>query len=245
MKKSSTFSRRAFHSALSLLALAAITSSAEAAPLTNGGFESGISNWLETGGTGLFSAPTALPGFYANVNPFEGSKFGLLSNNGVATETVSQTFDLTSNYLVFNYRFTSDELNTGPDYNDSATAVLTIGGNPTTLFTVSRDDLQAGGVGSLLPGASFLDTTSNGHDFGQSDWHAVAFNVSSFTGQSATLSFSVTNIGGSDLDIGVSQLAVDRVQLSSVPEPTASLLLISSAGVAVLLRRRRPRSHSA
>jgi hypothetical protein len=218
----------------SLLALLA-TAISHGAVLSNGSFETGITGWTEAGGSGLFTTVPALTGAYGSVNPTDAGNYALISNNGVSVETVSQTFDITAGLLSLNYRFLTDEHNTGANYNDFATIVLTIGGTPTTLATISRNDLQAGGEGSLLSGAAFLDNTQNSFDIGQGAWQTATFNTAGFIGQSATLTFQVTNVGGSDLDIGVSQLAVDHVQ--QVPEAGVSALL-AAAGLAGLRRRR-------
>jgi hypothetical protein len=226
--------------------MAAASHFAHAAPLTNGGFESGLSNWLETGGSGLFSTPAALTGSYASIAPSEGAKFGLISNGGVATETISQTFEITASYLTFSYRFTTDEHDNGPGYNDFARALLSIGSNPASaLFTVSRNDVQPGGIGSLASGGAYLDATSNGYDIGQDGWRTATVDVSAFIGQSATLSFEVNNVNGSNVvsvdspGIGVSQLAIDRVQVSSVPEPADFVLVTFFLGFVGMKRLRR------
>ncbi|WP_035613781.1 PEP-CTERM sorting domain-containing protein [Haloferula sp. BvORR071] len=217
-----------------LLASIAGLASSGAAVLTNGGFESGTSGWTASGS---FTTVSSLDGEYAAVSPTAGTSFGVVSNNGVTQASASQTFDISAAYLLFDYRFLTDEYNTGTAYNDSASVILTIGGNPTTLLTVSRNDLQSGGQGSLLAGAGFLDNTQFGFDIGQNAWKTFLFDTSAFIGQSATLSFQVNNVGDSTPDIGVSQLAVDRIQ--QVPEPTAPALLLSALGLTALRRRRR------
>ncbi|MDB6153643.1 MAG: sorting protein [Chthoniobacteraceae bacterium] len=221
-------------------AFAILTSSASfGSTLANGGFESGTSGWTEAGGSGLFSTVSSLPGFYQTINPPQSGAFGLLSNNGVDAESISQTFEITDNYLIFSYWFLTDEYNSGPDYNDSAHATLTIGEVTSFVLTLSRDQLQAGGEGALLDGAAFLDNSESGHDIGQSAWQTLSVNVSSFIGQPATLSFDLNNVNDSTSDIGVSQLAVDDVHFASVPEPasaTVAFFLIGMAGIARLRR---------
>jgi hypothetical protein len=207
-----------------------------AAVLSNGGFESGTSGWIESGGSGLFSTVPQLTGGYSTVAAVAGAGFAILSNNGVASSSASQTFDITAAGLFLNYRFLTDEYNSGANYNDFASIILTVAGNPTTLATISRNGLQAGGEGSLLSGASFIDNTQNGFDIGQSAWQNLAVDVSAYVGQEATLTFQVNNVGGNDLDIGVSQLAFDNVTL--VPEPSSAVLLFGALGWIGFKRRR-------
>lgn len=237
MKTNSSFAARRLFKPLLLVSSLSALASSSAAVLFNGSFESGTSGWTEAGGSGLFTTASLLDGAYATVNPTAGATFALISNNGVSVASASQTFDISAGVLSLNYRFLTDEHNTGVDYNDSASIILTIAGNPTTLLSVSRNDLQAGGEGSLLSGASFIDNTQFGFDIGQSTWKTLVFDTSGFIGQSATLTFQVNNVGDSTLDIGVSQLAFDNVQ--QVPEAGAPALLVAALGLTALRRRRR------
>ncbi len=104
-------------------------------------------------------------------------------------------------------------------------------------MTLSRNDLQTGGEGSLLPGAGFIDNTQHGYDIG-SGWLAHSIDVSSYIGQNATLTFSIANVNDSTADIGVSHLAVDDVRLSAVPEPSTWTALALAGAVLVVFRRR-------
>lgn len=225
------------YSGIALLVTAALAAASHAAVLSNGDFESGLTGWTESGGSGLFTTVSELDGAYINILPVSGAKFALVSNNGITAGSISQTFDLTDNFLHVSFRFLTDEYNTGADYNDFARISLTVGGIPTTLATISRNDLQAGGTGLVLGGAALHDNTEYGHDLGQSGWQNLLFDVSPYFGQSGTLTFEVNNVGGSDPDIGVSLLAVDNVRV--IPEPGSALLLLGAAGF-VGLRRRRP-----
>jgi len=218
-------------------AFTSLLGAASSHAIVNGNFESGTSGWTEAGGSGLFSAPDSLAGFYQSIVPPESGHFGLISNNGVEANSISQTFEITDSYLVFQYRFLTDEYNSGADYNDTATITLTINGVPSTLVTLSRNDLQAGGEGSLLPGAGFIDNTQHGYDIG-SGWLAHSIDVSSYIGQNATLTFSLANVNDSTADIGVSHLAVDDVRLSAVPEPSTWTALALAGAVLIVFRRR-------
>jgi len=237
MKKNLTFSSLPFSGRLLLAAftvtLAAWSSTAQVA---NPGFESGTNSWVETGGSGNFSTPTSYVGVYQTVNPVQGSHFGLISNDGVDTETISQSFLVGpgTQYLDFNYRFLTDEYN-DPAFNDTAYATLTpTVGSPTTLFSVSRNDLQADGAGPLLPGASYIDVQT----IGQSSWQSFSTDISAYAGQLVTLSFSVNNDGDPD-DLLDSQLAVDNVQV--VPEPGPATLLAGGLGLLAVIHRWRNR----
>lgn len=205
------------------------------ADVLNGGFESGTSSWVESGGSGNFTAPAQLTGFYQTISPDEGAQLGVISNDGLALETISQTFTLPAEpvTLSLRYLFLTDSYN-DPAFNDSARAVLTPGsGAPITLFTVSRNDLQAGGDGPLLPGAQFFDVQT----ISQSLWQTSTTDLSAYAGQTVTLSFEVDNGGDPDFVLE-SRLAVDRVSLAAVPEPAAGLLPVLAAGFLVQRRRR-------
>ncbi len=242
MKAHNSSTRLGFIKGVALAAiLVGVTPALYADPLVNGDFESGLSGWSESGGSGLFSAPDSLAVFYETISPLESGHFGLVSNNGVESSSISQTFDITNNYIVFSYRFLTDEYNSGADFNDFASITLTINGTPTTLLSVSRDDLQLGGEGSLSDGASYLDNTQHGFDIGQDSWRTYSADVSAFVGQTGTLSFSITNVNDSTADIGVSHLAVDNVHLSAVPEP-ATYAILTVAGLLMLVRRWRLRA---
>jgi len=54
----------------------------------------GTSGWTETGGSGNSTTPTSYAGVYQTINPVESSHFGLITDTGVFTETISQTFTL-------------------------------------------------------------------------------------------------------------------------------------------------------
>ncbi|MEI9865061.1 MAG: hypothetical protein WDN00_11000 [Limisphaerales bacterium] len=137
-----------------LLAAVIVVPGLVQAQITNPGFELGTTGWTEAGGSGNFTTPTSYSGVYQTINPVESTHFGLITDSGVFTETISQTFTLSGSpqLLSFSYRFLTDEYN-DPFFNPVASAILTPSfGGPITLFSVSRNDLQAGGAGSLLPG---------------------------------------------------------------------------------------------
>lgn len=222
-----------------LLAAVIVVPGLVQAQITNPGFELGTTGWTEAGGSGNFTTPTSYSGVYQTINPVESTHFGLITDSGVFTETISQTFTLSGSpqLLSFSYRFLTDEYN-DPFFNPVASAILTPSfGGPITLFSVSRNDLQAGGAGSLLPGASYIDVGT----IGQSAWQFISTDLSAFAGQTVTLSFTVDNNGDSDFLLD-SQLAIDNLQLAPVPEPATGALLAGGLGLVVLLRLRRRNS---
>ena len=203
-------------SKLLLPAAAALAALPASAQIQNPGFELGLAGWSESGGSGNFSTPASYDGTYQSIGAAQGSQFGLISNSGVALETISQSFLLPASAtgLSLSYRLLTDELN-DPAFNDTAYGVLTPQhGSPITLFSVSRNDLQAGGAGGLLPGAAYIGVQTIGH----AAWQAVSADISSLAGQFVTLTFGVNNDGDPDLLLD-SQLAIDDLQVTAVPEP--------------------------
>jgi hypothetical protein len=228
------------------------------AQITNPGFESGLNGWTITAGDtentlGDFSTATSLPGLgdFANttVNPTEGSQFGLISDSLLNysgfgdTETVSQTFTInTAGILSLNYRFLTEAVNV-PAYNPSAQVILTIGGNSFILAGVSRNDLQTGpaGGGPLSPGAAYA-VGGDVNGIGQNAWQTATFNLAPYAGQSATLSFSVSQDAAPNDSFLTDQLAVDNLQISAVPEPSTTTLGAAGLGLftVLVLRRKKP-----
>jgi hypothetical protein len=226
------------------------------AQITNPGFESGLAGWNitagDTGNTlGDFSTATSLPGIsdFANttINPTEGSQFGLISDSLLNyssfgdTETISQTFNITTaGTLSLNYRFLTEAVNV-PAFDPNAQITLTIGASTFTLVNISRDNLQAGGTGSLLPGAAYA-VGGDVNGIGQNAWQTAVFDLSSYVGQSATLAFSISQDAapGPDGDSYLTdQLAIDNLQVAPVPEPAAGFLLAGGFGLLALLKLQR------
>ncbi|MGA2684084.1 MAG: hypothetical protein ABSF51_03430 [Verrucomicrobiota bacterium] len=223
------------------------------AQITNPGFESGTTGWTitagDTGNTlGDFTTVTSLPGLSPNltVNPTEGSQFGLISDallnySGFGdTETVSQTFTVNSTgILSLDYLFLTEAVNQ-PAYNPNAQITLTpTGGDPVTLASVSRNDLQAdpADAGPLSPGAAYA-VGGDPNDIGQDAWQTASFDVSSLVGQQVTLSFSVSQDAYPNDSFLNDQLAVDNIQIVPVPEPTADALLAGGFALLAILKLR-------
>jgi hypothetical protein len=194
------------------LALAGLAPAASQAQIINGDFQFGTRGWTESGEAGNFSTPAFIVGLYETVEPVVGFQFGLITDDDVYTETISQSFLVSSDgsELSFDYRFLTGEYN-DPAFNPTAYAVLTpSAGVPVTLFSVSRDDLQAGGAGPLLPGAQYIDVET----IGQSAWQHVYADLSAYAGQTVTLTFYVDNDGDPTFLLS-SSLAIDNVSLWS------------------------------
>lgn len=223
-----------------IIAIAVLTGVASLthAAILNPGFESGPANWLETPVLGNFTTPTSVPGLLpvGPLQPPQGNRFAVISNFDVNQQSIAQTFTLGAgdNYLSFDYRLWTDAWN--DLYNDTATAVLTPQfGSPITLLTVSRDDLQPGGVGPVAAGADYL---VGGLAIGHANWQSFSANVSAFIGQTVTLSF-VVDQGGDGDNLFETRLGIDNVQLSAVPEPSAPALV--GLGLAALVGVQRVR----
>ena len=227
------------------------------AQITNPGFELGTTGWTVTAGDtgnilGDFSTVTSLPGLSPGltVNPTEGSQFGLISDALLNysslgdTETISQSFNVTSaGVLSFDYRFLTEAVNV-PAYNPNAQIILTPTlGSPVTLASISRNDLQAdpADAGPLSPGAAYA-VGGDPNGIGQASWHTASVDLSSFIGQEVTLSLSVSQDAYPNDSFLNDQLAVDNLQIAPVPEPAADALLAGGFVLLAVLKLRRNHS---
>jgi hypothetical protein len=240
-----------------LVAVTAVVPIISRAQITNPGFESGTTGWSITAGDtgnilGDFTTVTSLPGLSPNltINPTEGSQFGLVSDSLLNysgfgdTETISQSFNVTSaGILSVDYRFLTEAVNQ-PAYNPSAQIILTPAiGSPVTLAGVSRNDLQAdpADAGPLSPGAAYA-VGGDPNDIGQDAWQTASYDLSSLVGQEVTLSLSVSQDAYPNDSFLTDELAVDNIQINPVPEPTAGALLVGGSGLVAMLKLRRKKS---
>jgi hypothetical protein len=241
-----------------LVAAVVIFPLAGRAQIVNPGFESGLTGWTITAGDtentlGDFSVATSLPGISntgeTTVNPTEGSQFGLISDSLLNysgfgdTETVSQTFTVSSaGTLSLDYRFWTEAVNQ-PAYNPYAVISLTpSGGSALTLASVSRNDLQAdpAGAGPLSAGAVYA-VAGDPNDIGQDAWQTTSINLSSYVGQSVTLSFSVSQDAYPNDSFLTDELAVDNINITPVPEPASYWLVAGGLGFLACLKFVRPK----
>ena len=230
-----------------LVAAAAALPVLSHAQITNPGFESGTAGWTITAGDtantlGDFATVTSLPGLSPSltINPTEGSQFGLISDSLLNysgfgdTETISQSFTVGSaGILSVNYLFLTEAVNQ-PAFNPNAQITLTpTAGSPITLATVSRNDLQAdpADAGPLSTGAAYA-VGGDPNDIGQSSWQTASVDLSSYVGQSVTLSFSVSQDAYPNDSFLTDELAVDNIAITPVPEPATAFLL--AGGLALL-----------
>lgn len=223
------------------------------AQIVNPGFESGLTGWTVTAGDTAnslddFTTVSSLPGIgntsLTTVNPTEGSQFGLLSDallnySGFGdTETVSQSFNVSSaGTLSVDYRFLTEAVNQ-PAYNPSAQITLTpSGGGPIIFASVSRNSLQADptDAGPLSPGATYA-VGGDPNDIGQSAWQTASINLTPYVGENVTLSFSISQDAAPNDSFLNDELAVDNVSVSAVPEPGAGALLAGGYGLLALTK---------
>jgi hypothetical protein len=223
------------------------------AQIINAGFESGLAGWTITAGDTAnsladFSASGSLPGIsnlgQTTVNPTQGTQFGLISDSLLNyggfgdTETVSQTFTVASaGTLSLDYRFWTEAVNQ-PAFNPDAQITLTpAGGSAVTLAGVSRNNFQANpaGAGPLSPGAAYA-VAGDPDDIGQAAWQTTSINLSSYVGQSVTLSFSVSQDAAPNDSFLTDALAVDNIKITPVPEPDAGWLVAGGLGFLACLK---------
>lgn len=238
-----------------LFSTLALTAAAQAAPLSNGGFESGLTGWSIAG-------DAAARGDYFGLNPAQGAWQLLLS-----TASASQADDAPLAVGTFNLSGAEPEaagfaletfvgLAPGGLDPDPANAVQAYEGS------AARQAFDAA-AGSTLSLRYNLLTNETGpsaqgdHAFVVIDgvmlkladasgatarWNGSGaqtgvgnFSFTFATGGSHTLALGVVDVGDYDHS---SLLAVDAVTVSAVPEPSAWLLMAFGLGALTLMRRR-------
>ena len=230
-----------------LVAAAAAAIPAVSRAQLNGSFESGTNNWVNsTGDSYLFNTYSSLGvSPFTTINPTAGSQFAVISDSGVNlydgvdTETVSQTFTVSSaGILSLNYRFLTDGYDNDA-YNPNATITLTDGAGTQTLASIARSDLPASAGAPLSSGTAYQ---VGDRLIGQNAWQTASYDVSSLVGQSVTLAFNVSE-GSYPNDSGItSELAVDNLQVAPAPEPTTFAVLAGGFGMLALVNLHRKKS---
>jgi len=220
--------------------------------VANGSFENGLAGWSYEGSRTITASsvnPPPIPDgsgeagdatelvllrgipstFDTDVSAPNGTGFALIANAGdqrTATR-VSQTLYVPSNpgLLWFNYRFMTDEYDSGPANNDTFAVQL----NSNTVVRLTRDDLQSNGTGPLV-GSALLGV--GGYAMG-TPWLRTNIDMSPYAGQAVTLSFVVWDTADASWD---SAAAVNGVSGGSaspalVSQPTNQTVLAGGQAV--------------
>jgi hypothetical protein len=201
--------------ALCCLVLALFAPVTQAAPITNGSFETGdFSGWSTSGNTAVV---TSYAGFGPTFSPTNGTFFAIAAGGQEGVyQTFSQSFTAQAgDQLTFDVFFQANDLLT---HNDDGYANLLDGSSMlvATLFSSS-----VGAVG----------------DFGDTGWVSVSYTFTS--GGTFTLEFGVRNALDSNLS---SVIGADNVNLLSapIPEPaTMAIFGVCAAAAGVYGYRRR------
>jgi hypothetical protein len=234
---------------------AGVTSLANAALLSNGGFESGLSEWLvgESGSvfvlpsTPEIVSPFGPPVTPGTILPTEGGSFAYMLSRG-RSDTSSGTLGVTSlshgvnlaagDVLSFDVFFDAGDYT--PPGNDLATASIIFFGP----ITCSNNNY--GPISIPCPTGSGFHSVSlwqmavdDVGSYGASGWTHVALTIPGAI--SGALDFTIGNVADGN---NPSALAIDNVGINMpppnpVPLPAAAYLLIAGLGGLVPFSRRR------
>jgi hypothetical protein len=157
------------------------------------------------------------------VTPTEGSDFFVYSTAGTAENSLGRTATKHTGTFAFgavapgtrqiasiDYRFLTNEFNTGASVADRAMITISNGAESIEL-TIDRDVLQPGGGGSSL--TPVAQAGVGGFQLG-TDWLPFAIDVTPFGGTTSTITFQVWDVGDSVVD---SALAIDNILTGPYP----------------------------
>jgi hypothetical protein len=241
-------SRRSIRLSLAVLPmailLAAPLASAQAAPIVNGGFETGtLEGWTATSetGAGAWSAITGtkppLSGMFGNTvpAPFEGSYDAVADEVDPDSMVLSQEVALTPGVshelsLELNYRSAIPFVTPSPD-------TLSIKGNPNQQVLV--DVMKAGSpVSSVEPSdilATLLQTQEGAAEV--IGWTRLTADLTPFAGQTVRIRVVDAN-NQNDLNVGVD--AVSITNQTVIPPPLAPAAAPAPAPAALSIAKPRP-----
>ncbi len=164
---------------------------------------------------------TGLPG-PVPVTPTEGGDFVLLSTAGVAENSLNRTATKSGSTLAFgnvtpgtrafgrfDYRFLTNELDTGSSFPDKAMITIS-NGTQSMELTIDRDLLQPGGSGPLTP----IAQAGVGGFASGTDWLPLTFDATPFASSTSTITFHIWDVGDTIVD---SALAIDNIQTGTYP----------------------------
>jgi hypothetical protein len=237
------------HANAALAALAALLAAPVAAAgaqqlIVNGGFELGFSGWTRAEFPGSEGTTFVGVGTSSPINGFpvpgarSGSSYAVTDASGPGGHVLSQTFVIAGPVASATLRFSLSPANRasanviGPDLNPFAPG-------PRQYATV---DLFAGAVSGLATAGAlqnfFLGGTVGSGAVPYTDY---VFDVTSLLAASGTYTIRFAEVD----NVATFNLAVDDVSLvvvSSVPEPTTTLLLATGLAAVLIGVRRRGRS---
>ncbi|MEY3783869.1 MAG: hypothetical protein RLZZ230_191 [Candidatus Parcubacteria bacterium] len=185
---------------IALLCLSAlfVTTTAQAIPVTNGSFESGLTGWTTNNApnTAVVSSYTATTGSGTQVmTATDGNSFAILGAGEFTTQLTSSIFSVNVGDIIsFDWFFDAKDY---LPFNDSASVAF-----------------------SLMTGDMLLSQVSNVGNYGLTGWNTLSY-VSILSGNVQAV-FKSANVLDYSFD---SVLGIDNLKVTSVPEPMSLILL--------------------